>query len=112
MKLIISKDADHCAAMVAHILEGQLKNKADSWIALPYSPSFKRVYEYLVEAHQNKEADFSKAHFNQKPQFTGAAKPATVQAAQESENRMVPYAVGFTLLAFIALLAVYVIRSR
>jgi uncharacterized protein YjbI with pentapeptide repeats len=56
--------------------------------------------------------DFSKAHFNQKPQFTGAAKPATVQAAQESENRMVPYAVGFTLLAFIALLAVYVIRSR
>lgn len=63
MKLIISKDADHCAAMVAHILEGQLKKKADSWIALPYSPSFKRVYEYLVEAHQNKEADFSRAHF-------------------------------------------------
>lgn len=63
MKLVISKDADHCAAMVAHILEGQLKQKPDSWIALPYSPSFKRVYEYLVEAHQNKEADFSKAHF-------------------------------------------------
>jgi len=63
MKLVISKDAEHCAAMVAHIIEGQLKNKADSWIALPYSPSFKRVYEFLVEAHHNKEADFSKAHF-------------------------------------------------
>jgi len=63
MKLVISKDADHCAAMVAHILEGQIKQKADSWIALPYSPSFKRVYDYLVEAHQNKEADFSHAHF-------------------------------------------------
>jgi len=63
MKLVISKDADHCAAMVAHIIEGQLHKKADSWIVLPYSPSFKRVYEYLVEAHQNKEADFSKAHF-------------------------------------------------
>ena len=56
--------------------------------------------------------DFSKAHFNQKPQFTGAAKPATVQAAQEGENQVVHYAVGFTLLAFIALLGVYLIRSR
>lgn len=63
MKLVISKDAEHCAAMVAHILEGQLKQKAGSWIALPYSPSFKRVYEYLVEAHNNKEVDFSQAHF-------------------------------------------------
>jgi glucosamine-6-phosphate deaminase len=63
MKLVISKDADHCAAMVAHLIEGQLKKKADSWIVLPYSPSFKRVYDYLVEAHQNKEADFSKAHY-------------------------------------------------
>lgn len=63
MKLVISKDAEHCAAMVAHILEAQLKNKPDSWIALPYSPSFKRVYAYLVEAHQNKEADFSQAHY-------------------------------------------------
>jgi glucosamine-6-phosphate deaminase len=63
MKLVISKDADHCAAMVAHILEGQIKQKAESWIALPYSPSFKRVYDYLVEAHQNKEVDFSRAHF-------------------------------------------------
>ena len=63
MKLVISKDAEHCAAMVAHILEGQIKQKAESWIALPYSPSFKRVYDYLVEAHQNKEVDFSRAHF-------------------------------------------------
>lgn len=63
MKLVISKDAQYCAAMVAHLIEGQLKQKAESWIALPYSPSFKRVYEYLVEAHENKEVDFSKAHF-------------------------------------------------
>lgn len=63
MKLIISKDVEHCAAMVAHIIEGQLKNNPESWIALPYSPSFKRVYENLVEAYKNKEVDFAKAHF-------------------------------------------------
>ena len=63
MKLIISKDADHCAAMVAHLIEAQVKQKAESWIALPYSPSFKKVYRYLVEAYLNKEVDFSQAHF-------------------------------------------------
>jgi glucosamine-6-phosphate deaminase len=63
MKLIVSKDAEHCAAMVAHLIEGQLKQKPRSWIALPYSPTFKRVYDHLVMAYVEKEADFSKAHF-------------------------------------------------
>jgi glucosamine-6-phosphate deaminase len=63
MKLVISKDTEHCAAMVAHIIEGQLKQNPASWIALPYSPSFKRVYDNLVEAYENKEISFSKAHF-------------------------------------------------
>lgn len=63
MKLIISKDAEHCAAMVAHLIEGQLKQKPNSWIVLPYSPTFKRVYDHLVMAYLDKEVDFSKAHF-------------------------------------------------
>ncbi len=63
MKLVISKDAEHCAAMVAHLIEATLKQNAEAWIALPYSPSFKRVYENLVEAYENKEVNFSKAHF-------------------------------------------------
>ena len=63
MKLVISKDAQHCAALVAHLIESQLKQKPESWIALPYSPSFKKVYDYLVEAHKDQDVDFSRAHY-------------------------------------------------
>lgn len=63
MKFIVSKDALHTSAMVAHILEGTLKNKKDAWIALPGGQTFDEMYRQLVEAHQAKEVDFSQAHF-------------------------------------------------
>jgi len=56
--------------------------------------------------------DFSDASFKQSPQFTGAARSATAQALPKPENQMVPYAIAFSILACIAMLIVYRIRSR
>ena len=56
--------------------------------------------------------DFSTARFDQSPQFTRATRSATVQTPLEAESQTVPYAIALSLLAFIALLVVYRIRSR
>lgn len=56
--------------------------------------------------------DFSKTLFEKGPQFTGAARSATAQAPLGLDNQTVQYAIGLSVLVFIALLIVYVIRSR
>jgi hypothetical protein len=56
--------------------------------------------------------DFSTASFAKGPQFTGTVRPATGESRPESENQMTPYAIGLSILTLIALLIVYVIRSR
>jgi uncharacterized protein YjbI with pentapeptide repeats len=56
--------------------------------------------------------DFSNAFFEKSPQFTGAARSATVQAPLGLENQAVQYAIILSLLVFGALLIVYLIRSR
>lgn len=63
MKLILAKDAFHASAMAAHVIEGQLKNKPGSWIALSYSPTFNAMFEQLKEAYTAQEAPFDQAHW-------------------------------------------------
>lgn len=63
MKLTVSLDHDHASAMVAHLIEGQIHKKPDSWIALPSNIVNQNLYDYLKEAHGNHEVDFSHAHF-------------------------------------------------
>jgi hypothetical protein len=56
--------------------------------------------------------DFSKASFAKGPQFTGAARSAIGESRPEPENPMTQYAIGLSILTFIALLILYLIRSR
>jgi pentapeptide repeat protein len=56
--------------------------------------------------------DFSKASFAKSPQFTGSARSAIGESHPEPENQMTPYAIGLSILTFVALLIVYIIRSR
>ncbi len=56
--------------------------------------------------------DFSHASFEQSPQFTGAAGSAIGLTPSKSENQMVPYAIALSILACIAMVIVYRIRSR
>ena len=56
--------------------------------------------------------DFSKASFAKGPQFTGAARSAIGESRPEPENQMTQYAIGLSILTFIALLILYLIRSR
>ena len=56
--------------------------------------------------------DFSKTLFEKGSQFTRAVRSATSQSPPGLENQTVQYAITFSLLVFIALLIVYLIRSR
>lgn len=56
--------------------------------------------------------DFSSAQFDKNPEFTRTARSATGQAPQGSESRTVLYVIAISILALIALLIVYMIRSR
>lgn len=74
MRLTVALDLNHASAMVAHLIEGQIKQKPDSFIALPASGLNRLVYAYLVEAHQAQEVDFSKAHFLITSEIAGLAQ--------------------------------------
>lgn len=80
MKFIVSKDYLHTSAMVAHVLEGTLKQKKDAWIALPGGQTFDEMYVQLVDAYVAKEVDFSHAHFLLVHELIGldANHPSTV----------------------------------
>ncbi|MEP6936407.1 MAG: pentapeptide repeat-containing protein, partial [Nitrospirota bacterium] len=56
--------------------------------------------------------DFSTAVFEKGSPFTRAARPASGQTPLGLENQTVQYAIAFSILAFGALLIVYLIRSR
>ena len=56
--------------------------------------------------------DFSNAFYEKGPQFTRAARSATVQAPSGSDNEIIQYAAIFILLAFGALLIIYRVRRR
>ena len=71
MKLVLSKTYVHTSAMVAHIIEGQLKSKPDSLIALPSGPTPEGMYVQLVDAYKKAEIDFSHAHFMGVDEYLG-----------------------------------------
>ena len=56
--------------------------------------------------------DFSHAVFDKSPEFTRTAKSAPGQLPQGGENQIVPYEIAVPVLAFMALLIIYLIRSR
>jgi len=56
--------------------------------------------------------DFSSAQFDKSPEFTRTARSATGQAPQGGENRTVFYVIAISILTLIAVLIIYVIRSR
>ena len=56
--------------------------------------------------------DFSKASFAKRPQFDGTVRSASGQPLPEPENQMTLYAVALSILTVVALLIVYLIRSR
>ena len=56
--------------------------------------------------------DFSSAQFDKNPEFIRTARSATGQAPQGGESRTVLYVIAISILALIALLIVYMIRSR
>jgi uncharacterized protein YjbI with pentapeptide repeats len=56
--------------------------------------------------------DFSSAQFDKSPEFTRTARSSTGQLPRKSEGRTVPYMIAISILTLIALVIVYVIRSR
>ena len=56
--------------------------------------------------------DFSTALFEKEPQFTRVARSATGQAPLGLDSQTVQYGIVLSVLVFIALLIVYLIRSR
>jgi glucosamine-6-phosphate deaminase len=74
MKLIVSKDYYSTSAKAAQIIENQLHQKPDSYIALPSGPTPIGMFEQLVSAYQKKQVDFTKAHFMGVDEYFGLAK--------------------------------------
>ena len=56
--------------------------------------------------------DFSSAQFGKSPEFTRTARSTTGQAPDGDENRTVPYVIAISILTFIGLTIVYMIRAR
>jgi uncharacterized protein YjbI with pentapeptide repeats len=73
--------------------------------------TFRSTADFSNASFKGRE-DFSKVSFAKSPEFTGTARSATAQSLPEPENQMAPYAIGLSILTFIALLIVYLIRSR
>jgi hypothetical protein len=73
--------------------------------------SFRSTADFSNASFKGRD-DFSKASFAKGPQFTGTARSAIGKSPPETENQMTPYAIGLSVLTLIALLIVYVIRSR
>ena len=73
--------------------------------------TFRSIADFSDATFKGRD-DFSTALFEKGSQFTRAARSATSQAPPGLENQTVQYAITFSLLVFIALLIVYLIRSR
>lgn len=87
MKFIVSKDYQHCSAMVSHLIEGTLKQKKDAWIALPSGQTFDGMYEQLVQAYTQHEVDFSMAHFVLVHEYVGIGHDHPASVYQNLKQR-------------------------